>query len=63
MRRAAYTIIAGKGATWHGIGAGLARIVAAIKGDEQAVLSVSTVFARIYFTWRALHAGGERVAA
>ncbi|NKX44809.1 L-lactate dehydrogenase [Roseicyclus persicicus] len=43
VRRAAYTIIAGKGATWHGIGAGLARIVAAIRGDEQAVLSVSTV--------------------
>jgi L-lactate dehydrogenase len=42
-RRAAYTIIAGKGATWYGIGGGLARIVAAIKGDEQAVLSVSTV--------------------
>jgi L-lactate dehydrogenase len=43
VRRAAYTIIEGKGATWYGIGAGLARIVAAIKGDEQAVLSVSTV--------------------
>ncbi|MBP0482719.1 L-lactate dehydrogenase [Sagittula salina] len=43
VRRAAYTIIAGKGATWYGIGAGLARIVAAIAGDEQAVLSLSTV--------------------
>jgi L-lactate dehydrogenase len=43
VRRAAYTIIEGKGATWYGIGGGLARIVAAIKGDEQAVLSVSTV--------------------
>ena len=43
VRRAAYTIIAGKGATWYGIGAGLARIVAAIAGDESAVLSVSTV--------------------
>ena len=43
VRRAAYTIIAGKGATWYGIGAGLARIVAAIAGDEQAVLSVSVV--------------------
>ena len=41
VRRAAYTIIAGKGATWYGIGAGLARIVAAIAGDGQAVLSVS----------------------
>jgi L-lactate dehydrogenase len=43
VRRAAYTIIEGKGATWYGIGGGLARIVAAIAGDEQAVLSVSTV--------------------
>lgn len=43
VRRAAYTIIEGKGATWYGIGAGLARIVAAIAGDEQAVLTVSTV--------------------
>lgn len=43
VRNAAYTIIEGKGATWYGIGGGLARIVAAIAGDEQAVLSVSTV--------------------
>ncbi|SMX40621.1 L-lactate dehydrogenase [Maliponia aquimaris] len=43
VRRAAYTIIAGKGATWYGIGAGLARIVTAIGRDEQAVLSVSMV--------------------
>jgi len=43
VRRAAYTIIAGKGATWYGIGGGLARIVAAIAADEQAVLTVSTV--------------------
>jgi L-lactate dehydrogenase len=43
VRNAAYTIIAGKGATWYGIGAGLARIVRAIAADEQAVFSVSTV--------------------
>lgn len=43
VRRAAYTIIAGKGATWYGIGAGLARIVQAIGRDAQAVLSVSMV--------------------
>jgi L-lactate dehydrogenase len=43
VRNAAYTIIAGKGATWYGIGGGLTRIVSAIAGDEQAVLSVSTV--------------------
>lgn len=41
VRRAAYTIIEGKGATWYGIGAGLARIVRAIRADEHAVLSVS----------------------
>ncbi|SLN75942.1 L-lactate dehydrogenase [Roseisalinus antarcticus] len=41
VRRAAYTIIEGKGATWYGIGAGLARIVAAIAADEGAVLTVS----------------------
>lgn len=41
VRRAAYRIIEGKGATWHGISAGLARIVRAVAGDEQAVLSVS----------------------
>jgi L-lactate dehydrogenase len=41
VRNAAYRIIAGKGATWYGIGAGLSRIVRAIARDEQAVLSVS----------------------
>ena len=42
VRRAAYRIIEGKGATWYGIGAGLARIVRAVSADEGAVLSVST---------------------
>jgi L-lactate dehydrogenase len=42
VRRAAYRIIEGKGATWHGIGAGLARIVRAIAADEGAVLSLSS---------------------
>ena len=41
VRRAAYGIIAGKGATWYGIGAGLARVIAAIGRDEGAVFSVS----------------------
>ena len=41
VRRAAYGIIAGKGATWYGIGAGLARVIAAIDRDEGAVFSVS----------------------
>lgn len=43
VRRAAYTIIEGKGATWYGIGAGLARIVQAIALNEEAVLTVSVV--------------------
>lgn len=43
VRRAAYTIIAGKGATWYGIGAGLARIVEAVIRDERAVMTVSCV--------------------
>ena len=41
IRRAAYTIIEGKGASWYGIGAGLARVAAAIARDEGAVFSVS----------------------
>jgi L-lactate dehydrogenase len=43
VRRAAYRIIAGKGATWYGIGAGLARVVEAVRDDERAVLTVSAV--------------------
>jgi L-lactate dehydrogenase len=42
VRRAAYRIIDGKGATYYGIGAGLARIVRAIRSDERVVLTVST---------------------
>ncbi|TQS72374.1 L-lactate dehydrogenase [Rhodobacteraceae bacterium] len=41
VRRAAYKIIAGKGATWFGIGAGLSRIVRAISDDQRAVLTTS----------------------
>ena len=41
VRQAAYRIIEGKGATYYGIGAGIARIVRAIRGDERAVLTVS----------------------
>jgi len=43
VRRAAYTIIEGKGATWFGIGAGLARLVQAIARDEGSVHSVSVL--------------------
>jgi L-lactate dehydrogenase len=43
VRRAAYRIIEGKGATYYGIGAGLSRIVRAIRRDERAVLTVSSL--------------------
>jgi len=41
VRRAANRIIEGKGATYYGIGAGIARIVRAIRDDEGAVLTLS----------------------
>lgn len=41
VRGAAYRIIEGKGATYFGIGAGLARLVTAIGNDENSVHSVS----------------------
>lgn len=47
VRGAAYRIIAGKGATYFGIGAGLARIAHAILTDEAAVLSLSMVTERV----------------
>lgn len=43
VRQAAYRIIEGKGATWYGIGAGLARIVQAVRNDQSSVLSCSIV--------------------
>lgn len=43
VRRAAYTIIDGKGATYYGIGAGLARLAESILSNEQAVMTVSIV--------------------
>ncbi|MGI3166193.1 L-lactate dehydrogenase [Pseudooceanicola sp. 200-1SW] len=47
VRHAAYRIIEGKGATWYGIGAGLARIVQAIRDDQRAVMTVSARVAEI----------------
>jgi len=41
VRRAAYRIIEGKRASYYGIGAGLARIVKAIRDDERVVLTLS----------------------
>jgi L-lactate dehydrogenase len=40
IRRAAYTIIGGKGATYYGIGSALARIVATVLNDRRGVLTV-----------------------
>jgi len=42
VRRAAYNIIAGKGATYYGIGGALARIVDVITHDQRAILTVCT---------------------
>jgi L-lactate dehydrogenase len=47
VRRAAYRIIEGKGSTYFGIGAGIARVVRAIRGDEGAVLTLSGLSTRI----------------
>jgi L-lactate dehydrogenase len=43
VRHAAYRIIEGKGATYYGIGAGIAQIVEAIRDDERRVLTVSSL--------------------
>lgn len=40
VRRAAYAIIAGKGATYYGIGSALQRIVDAVLHDQRALLTV-----------------------
>ncbi|MDD3019383.1 MAG: L-lactate dehydrogenase [Alphaproteobacteria bacterium] len=42
VRRAAYRIIQGKGATWFGIGAGIARLAQAVIGNENALITCST---------------------
>lgn len=42
VRRAAYTIIGGKGATYYGIGSALARIVEVILHDQRSILTVCT---------------------
>jgi L-lactate dehydrogenase len=42
VRRAAYRIIKGKGATWFGIGAGMARLAEAIQDDQRAVITCCT---------------------
>ena len=46
VRNAAYRIIEGKQATYHGIGAGIARIVQAVRDDEGVVLTLSCLCER-----------------
>lgn len=47
VRKAAYRIIAGKGATYYGIGAALARLVRAIEHDERAVFTACSMSADV----------------
>jgi L-lactate dehydrogenase len=65
VRRAAYRIIQGKKASYYGIGAGLSRIVKALRDDERVVLTLSALnrdlpdFAPVCFSLpRVLGAGG-----
>jgi L-lactate dehydrogenase len=41
VRNAAYRIIEGKGATYHGIGAGIAHMIRVIRDDAHAVMTIS----------------------
>ncbi len=47
VRRAAYSIIEGKGATYYGVGSALARIVDAILRDRRSVLTVCAPSPRV----------------
>jgi L-lactate dehydrogenase len=47
VRRAAYTIISGKGATYYGIGSALSRIVDVILHDQRSVLTVCAPAAEV----------------
>lgn len=47
VRRAAYHIIEGKGATYYGIGSALARIVDVVLRDQRAILTVCTPQAEV----------------
>jgi L-lactate dehydrogenase len=42
VRNAAYTIIAGKGATYYGIGSAVAKLVDVVLHDQRSILTVST---------------------
>ena len=45
VRRAAYSIIAGKGATYFGIGSAVARIVDVVLHDQRAILTICSCIA------------------
>jgi L-lactate dehydrogenase len=47
VRKAAYRIIEGKGATYYGIGSAIARIVEVILQDERSILTVCTPMAEV----------------
>ena len=47
VRRAAYHIIEGKGATYYGVGSAIARIVEVILQDERSILTVCTPTAEV----------------
>jgi L-lactate dehydrogenase len=47
VRRAAYTIIGGKGATYYGIGSALARILDVVLHDQRAILTVCAPVANV----------------
>lgn len=47
VRRAAYSIISGKGATYYGIGSALARIIEVILHDQRSILTVCTTVADV----------------
>ncbi len=48
VRRAAYAIIQGKGGTWFGVGAGIARIAQIIQDDERALITCSMLTAECH---------------
>ena len=48
VRRAAYAIIQGKGATWFGVAGGVARMAQVIQGDERALITCSMLTAECH---------------
>jgi L-lactate dehydrogenase len=47
VRDAAYAIVEGKGSTYYGIGAALARITDAVLKDQRAILTVCTPVTKV----------------